>query len=86
MEGFNVHWLVYEIQKEIDAATFDLTRLFNETATLIQPSSGFSHLDRVKRGAPLAVRAPSAFGFFGTGLSMGSGDCGLSGFLFKFHS
>ena len=80
MEGFNVDWLVKEVQQEINLANSDLYKLHKETASFLQPlSSTPSSDDRTKRAVPVAAAALGAIGLFGTGISLGSGDCGLSG-------
>ena len=48
-------------------------------AFLPPPSPSPSHADRPRRALPLAAAAVGAIGLFGTGIAMGSGDCGFSG-------
>ena len=78
MTGFNVNWLVSEVQKEIDAANFDLERLHLETASFLRPKIDDS-THRSKRAIPIGAAALGAIGLFGAGISMGPGSCGLSG-------
>ena len=75
MTGFNVNWLVSEVQKEIDAATFDLEGLHLETASFLRPKTDDS-THRPKRAIPVAA---AALGLFGAGISMGPGGYCLSG-------
>ena len=77
MEGFNVDWLLKEVQKEIQAATLDLVKLQTETAAFLQPLS--PDKDRTKRVVPVAAAALGAIGLFGAGIVMGPGSCGLTG-------
>ena len=52
------------------------------TAIFLQPQSDHSRDDLVKRGGILAVAVLGALRLFGTGFSMGSGDCHLYVFFF----
>ena len=77
MEGFNVNWLLHEVQKEINAATLDLHKMHLETAAFLKPL--YPDQDRSKRAVPAAAAALGAIGLFGAGTAMGPGSCGLSG-------
>ena len=78
MTGFNVDWLMKEVQHEVDAATSELRLMQQETASFLQPISPDS-ADRTKRAFPVAAAALGAIGLFGAGITMGPGSCGLSG-------
>ena len=77
MEGFNVNWLLNEVQKEINAATLDLHKMHLESAAFLKPLS--LDQDRSKRAVPAAAAALGAIGLFGAGIAMGPASCGLSG-------
>ena len=80
MQGFDVNWLLSEVQKEVAASEQALLALQHEIAAFLPPPSpSTSHADRPRRALPLAAAAVGAIGLFGTGIAMGSGDCGLSG-------
>ena len=79
VEGFNVNWLLNEVQQEIKAAQEDLTKLHAETASFLTPPSPKAPSNRTTRALPLAAVAAGAIGLFGTGVALGTGDCGLSG-------
>ena len=77
-KGFDFHLLMTEVQKEVNASEVSLVELHAEVAKFLSlppPSSS----GRIPRALPLAVVAVGAIGLFGTGVSMGSGNCGLSG-------
>ena len=78
MRGFNVDWLMKEVQHEVDAATSELRLMQQETAFFLQPISPDS-ADRTKRAFPVAAAVLGAIGLFGAGITMGPGSCGLSG-------
>ena len=79
-KGFDFHWLMTEVQKEVNASKVSFLELHVEVAKFLSlppppsPSPG-----RVPRAHPIAAVAVVAIGFFGTGVTMGSRNCGLSG-------
>ena len=79
MEGFNVNWLLDEIQAEIRAAELDLHKLHVDTASFLTPPTPDAPHDRSKRALPLAAVAAGAIGLFGSGVAIGTSDCGLAG-------
>ena len=79
MEGFQVNWLLTEVQHEIQLAEDALHTLQLEIASFLHPPSPPSQQDRPRRAIPLAAVAVGAIGLFGTGIAMGSDDCGLLG-------
>ena len=79
MQGFDVNWLLSEVQKEVAASEQALLALQHEIAAFLPPlSPSTSHADCPRRALPLEAAAVGAIGLFGTGIAMGSGDCGLS--------
>ena len=81
MEDFQVHWLVNEVQKEVSLAETAIINLRKEVASLLSPPIQSPSSNRSKRALPLAPIALGAIGLFGSGVAMGSGDCGLMGIL-----
>ena len=80
MQGFDVNWLLSEVQNEVAASEQALLALQHEIAAFLPPPSpSTSHADRPRRALPPAAAAVGDIGLFGTGIAMGSGDCGLSG-------
>ena len=78
--GFNVHWMLHQIDNEISAAQLDLALIRNETAMPPQPTK--STRQRRGAGAGVGLAALAAVGLFGGGLAVGSSDsCGLRGFF-----
>ena len=79
--GFNVHWMLHQIDNEISAAQLDLALIRNETALFLKPPQP-TKSTRQRRGAGAGVdlAALAAVGLFGGGLAVGSSDsCGLRG-------
>ena len=79
--GFNVHWMLHQIDNEISAAQLDLALIRNETAIILKPPQP-PKFTRQRRGASAGVglAALAAVGLFGGGLAVGSSDsCGLRG-------
>ena len=81
--GFNVSWMLRQIDVEISLAQRDLALIRNETAmfpTLPTPSKS----TRQRCGATMGLAALAAIGIFGGGLAVGGSDsCGLRGFFWK---
>ena len=81
--GFNVHWMLYQIDNEISAAQLDLALIRNETAMFLKPPQPTkSTRQRRGAGAGVGLAALATVGLFGGGLAVGSSDsCGLRGFF-----
>ena len=79
MESFNVNWLLDEVQSEICAAEMDLHKLHTETASFLTPSTHEARQHRSKRALPLAAFVAGAIGLFGSGVTLGTSDCGMAG-------
>ena len=79
--GFNVHWRLHQIDKEISAAQLDLALVRNETALFLKPPQPTtSTRQRRRAGAGAGLVALAAVGQFGGGLAVCSSDsCGLRG-------
>ena len=70
MQGFDVNWLLSEVQKEVAASEQALLALQHEIAAFLPPPSpSTSHADRPRRALPLAAAAVGAIGLFGTGIA-----------------
>ena len=78
-KGFDINWLMAEVQKEVNASDSSLAQLHAEVARFLSLPPPSPPSSRVPRALPLAAVAVGAIGLFGTGVSMGSGSCGLSG-------
>ena len=79
--GFNVNWMLHQIDYEISLAQQDLALIRNETALLLTPPKP-PKSTRQRRGAGTGVglAALAAVGLFGGGLAVGGSDsCGLRG-------
>ena len=79
MEGFNVKWLLDEVHSEIPAAEIDLHNLLTATAPFVTPSTYEAPQHRSKRALPLAAIAAGAISVFGSGVALGTSDCGMAG-------
>ena len=81
ISGFNVHWMLHQIDNKISAAQLDLALIHNETAMFLKPPQP-TKSTRQRRGAGAGV-GPAALanvGLFVGGLAVGSSDsCGLRG-------
>ena len=76
---FNVHWILEQINHEINEAANDVILLRNETSAFLSPPSP-QRPSRQKRGASVGAVALAAVGLFGGGVALGSsGSCGLQG-------
>ena len=79
--GFNVHWMLHQIDKEISEAQLDLELIRNEAAMFLEPPQPTkSTCQRRGAGAGVGLAALAAVGLFGGGLAVGSSDSsGLRG-------
>ena len=79
--GFNIHWMLHQIDNEISAAQLDLALIRNETAMFLKPPQPTkSTRQRRGAGAGVGLAALAAVGLFGGGLAVGgSASCGLRG-------
>ena len=82
--GFNVHWMLHQIDNGISAAQLDLALIRNETAIFLKPPQPTkSTRQRRGAGAGIGLAALAAVGLFG---GVGSSDsCGLRGFFRNFQ-
>ena len=79
--GFNVRWMLHQIDNEISAAQLDLAPIRNETAMFLKPPQP-TKSTRQRRGAGAGVGLSSlaAVGLFGGVHAVDSSDlCGLRG-------
>ena len=76
--GFNVNWMLHQIDYEISLAQQDLALIRNETAMfLAPPKPPKSTRQRRGAGAGVGLAAFAAVGLFGGGLAVGGSDsCG----------
>ena len=76
--GFNVHWMLHQIDNKISAAQLDLALIRNETAMFLKPPQPTKSTRRRRgAGAGVGLAALAAVGLFGGGLAVGSSDsCG----------
>ena len=82
--GFNVNWMLYQINHEITESENDLTLIRNETSMFLRPPS--EQQPRKRRGAGVGLTALAAVGLFGSGIAMGSSDsCGIRGIFGGCH-
>ena len=82
--GFNVNWMLFQINHEIHASENDLNTIRNETSMFLRPPS--DQQPRKRRGAGVGLAALAAVGLFGGGIAMGSSDsCGLQGIFGGCH-
>ena len=73
--GFNVNWMLLQIENEIAEAQKDLLIIRNETSMFLSPPKPES--TRQRRGAAVGMAALAAVGLFGSGVAMGNSDsCG----------
>ena len=79
--GFNVNWMLHQIDHEISLAQ-DLALTRSETAMfLTPPKRPKSTRQRRGAGAGVGIAALAVVGLFGGGLAVGGSDsCGLRGF------
>ena len=82
--GFNVNWMLFQINHELQESETDLTTIRNETSMFLRPPS--EQQPRKRRGAGVGLAALAAVGLFGGGIAMGSSDsCGLQGIFGGCH-
>ena len=79
--GFNVHWMLHQIDNEISAAQLHLAPIRNETALFLKPPQPTeSTRQRRGAGAGVGLAAFAAVGLLVGGLAVDSSDsCGLRG-------
>ena len=79
--GFNVHWMLHQINNEISAAQVDLALIRNQTAKFLKPPQPTKSTRQFRgAGAGVGLSALAAVGLFGGGLAVGgSASCGLRG-------
>ena len=69
--GFNVYWMLHQIDNEISAAQLDLALISNETAMFLKPPQPTkSTRQRRGAGAGVGLAALAAVGLFGGGLAV----------------
>ena len=66
--GFNVNWMLFQINHEIHESENDLTTIRNETSMFLRPPS--EQQPRKRRGAGVGLAALAAVGLFGGGIAM----------------
>ena len=82
--GFNVNWMLLQIENEIADAPKDLLVIRNETSVLLSPPK--PEATRQRSGAAVGMAALAAVGFCGSGVAMGNSDsCGLRGIFGGCH-
>ena len=79
MNGFDVNWLLSEVQKEVHASESSLQDLHREVGQFLTIPDPSSTSSRPRRALPLAAFAVGAIGLFGSGIATGSDSCGISG-------
>ena len=83
--GFNVNWMLFQINQEINESENDLSTIRNETAMFLRPPSE-QQPTRTRRGASVGLAALAAVGLFGGGIAMGSsGSYGFRGIFGGCH-
>ena len=81
--GFNVNWMLCQINHEIQESGNDLNTIRTETSVFLRPPS--EQQPRKRRGAGVGLAA-LAVGLSGGGIAMGSSDfCGLQGIFGACH-
>ena len=75
--GFNVHWVLHQIDNEISAAELDHAFVRLKTAMFLKPHQP-TNSARQRRAAGVGLAALAAVGLLGEGLAVGGSDsCGL---------
>ena len=77
---FDIDWLLHQVQTEVTLAEHDLTALRNSISSFLNTEQDTtSGHNRWPRTAPLAMMALNSVGLFGSGIALGTGECGLRG-------
>ena len=77
---FDIDWLLHQVQTEVTLAELELMALRNCTSSFLntEQHTASGH-NRSPRAAPLAMMALASVGLFGSGIALGTGECGLRG-------
>ena len=83
---FDIDWLLHQVENEVTLAEQELVAFRNYTSSFLNTAQGsaIGH-NRSPRAAPLAMMALASVGLFGSGIDLGSGNCGLRGIFGSCH-
>ena len=77
---FDIDWLLHQVQTEVTLAEHELMALRNYTSSFLNTEQDTASGHNCSpRAAPLAMMALAFVGLFGSGIALGTGECGLGG-------
>ena len=83
---FDIDWLLRQVENEVTLAEQELDALRVYTSSFLNVENDAAQArNRQPRAAPLAMMALASVGLFGSGIALGSGECGLRGLFGSCH-
>ena len=83
---FDIDWLLRQVENEVTLAEQELDALRVYTSSFLNVENDAAQArNRQPRAAPLAMMALASVGLFGSGIALGSGECGLRGLFVSCH-
>ena len=83
---FALDWLLHQVENEVTVAEKSLKPFAIYTSSFLNTDDAAAYArNRKPRAAPLAMMALASVGLFGSGIFLGSGNCGLRGIFGSCH-
>ena len=84
--AFDIDWLLRQVENEVTLAEQELDALRVYTSSFLNAENDAAQArNRQPRVAALAMMALASVGLFGSGIALGSGECGLRGLFGSCH-
>ena len=84
--NFDIDWLLRQVENEVTLAEKELEALrINSSSFLNTETDAAQARNRKLRAEPLAMMALASVGLFGSGIALGSSECGRRGLFVSCH-